>query len=190
MQATANVHTGDFGTAMELISEEEAIADATGAAPLVYPRLHLAALRGRHKEAAELFASVDHRMSLSVQWATAVLHNGLADYPAALKAAKQAIEYGAVGTAWPCPARTGRGRHALRRHRCRRRGPRLPPTAHAGRPPRVGTRRRGLRARSGHRGRVRLPGGDRPARRQRTGRLPGPRTSAVRGVAAPSGPTA
>ncbi|WP_406209034.1 AAA family ATPase [Streptomyces sp. NBC_01017] len=99
MQATANVHTGDFGTATELISEEEAIADATGAAPLVYPRLHLAALRGRHKEAAELFASVDHRMSLSVQWATAVLHNGLADYPAALKAAKQAIEYGAVGTA-------------------------------------------------------------------------------------------
>jgi hypothetical protein len=78
---------------MELISEEEAIADATGAAPLVYPRVHLAALRGRHKEAAELFASVDHRMSLSVQWATAVLHNGLADCPAALNAAKQAIEY-------------------------------------------------------------------------------------------------
>ncbi|MGW1614095.1 AAA family ATPase [Streptomyces sp. NPDC002285] len=99
MQATANVHTGDFGTAMELISEEEAIADATGAAPLVYPRLHLAALRGRHKEATGLFASVDPRMSLSVQWATAVLNNGLADYPAALNAAKQALEYGAVGTA-------------------------------------------------------------------------------------------
>ncbi|MFJ3229832.1 ATP-binding protein [Streptomyces sp. NPDC086787] len=99
MQATATVHTGDFGAAMELISEEEAIADATGAAPLVYPRLHLAALRGRRKDAVELFASVDHRMSLSVQWATAVLSNGLADYPAALKAAKQAVEYGAVGTA-------------------------------------------------------------------------------------------
>jgi DNA-binding CsgD family transcriptional regulator len=99
MQATATVHAGDFGAAMELISEEEAIADATGAAPLVYPRLHLAAMRGRRKEAVELFASVDHRMSLSVQWATAVLNNGLADYPAALKAAKQAVEYGAVGTA-------------------------------------------------------------------------------------------
>ncbi|MFG2126094.1 ATP-binding protein [Streptomyces sp. NPDC048710] len=98
MQATATVHTGDFGTATELISEEEAIADATGAAPLVYPRLHLAALRGRRKEAVELFASVDHRMSLSVQWATAVFSNGLADYPAALKAARQAVEYGAVGT--------------------------------------------------------------------------------------------
>ncbi|MEU1201549.1 AAA family ATPase [Streptomyces sp. NPDC005813] len=99
MRATASVHAGDFGTATELISEEEAIADATGAAPLVYPRLHLAALRGRRKDAVELFASVDHRMSLSVQWATAVLGNGLADYPAALEAAKQAVEYGAVGTA-------------------------------------------------------------------------------------------
>ncbi|WP_432199068.1 ATP-binding protein [Streptomyces sp. bgisy027] len=99
MQATAAAHTGDFGTAMELISEEEAIADATGAAPLVYPRLHLAAMRGRRKDAVALFASVDHRMSLSVQWATAVLNNGLADYPAALKAARQAVEYGAVGMA-------------------------------------------------------------------------------------------
>ncbi|MGW3039818.1 ATP-binding protein [Kitasatospora sp. NPDC001159] len=99
MRATVTAHTGDFGAAMELISEEEAIADATGAAPLVYPRLHLVALRGRRKEAVELFASVDHRMSLSVHWATAVLSNGLADYPAALKAAREAVEYGAVGTA-------------------------------------------------------------------------------------------
>ncbi|MGW6979691.1 helix-turn-helix transcriptional regulator [Streptomyces sp. NPDC054932] len=99
MQATASVHRGDFGAAMELISEEEAIADATGAAPLVYPRLHLAAMRGRRRGAVELFASLDHRMSLSVAWATAVLSNGLADYPAALRAAKQAVEYGAVGTA-------------------------------------------------------------------------------------------
>jgi DNA-binding CsgD family transcriptional regulator len=99
MQATATVHTGDFGAAMELISEEEAIADATGAAPLVYPRLHLAALRGRRREAGGLFASVDDRLSLSARWATAVLSNGLADYPSALRAAKQAVEYGAVGTA-------------------------------------------------------------------------------------------
>ncbi|MFC9125719.1 AAA family ATPase [Streptomyces sp. NPDC057099] len=99
MRATATVHRGDFGAATELISEEEAIADATGAAPLVYPRLHLAALRGRRKEAVDLFASVDHRMSLSVAWATAVLGNGLADYPAALEAARRAVEYGAVGTA-------------------------------------------------------------------------------------------
>ncbi|QDQ09960.1 hypothetical protein [Streptomyces spectabilis] len=59
MQATAAVHREDFGAAMELISEEEAVADATDADPLVCPRLH----------------------------------------PAALKAAQQAFEYGAVGTA-------------------------------------------------------------------------------------------
>ncbi|WP_435060263.1 ATP-binding protein [Streptomyces sp. bgisy060] len=99
MQATATAHRGDFGASAESISEEEAIADATGAAPLVYPRLHLAALRGRRREAVELFTSVDRRMSLSVQWATAVLNNGLADYPAALNAARQAVEFGAVGTA-------------------------------------------------------------------------------------------
>ncbi|MFE9258558.1 AAA family ATPase [Streptomyces sp. NPDC006879] len=99
MQASATVHTGDLGAAMELISEEEAIADATGAAPLVYPRLHLAAMRGRREEALTLFASVDRRMSLSVPWATALLCNGLADYPAALKAAKEAVEHGTVGVA-------------------------------------------------------------------------------------------
>ncbi|MFJ7158869.1 AAA family ATPase [Streptomyces sp. NPDC101118] len=99
MQATAKAHSGDFGSAVELISEEEAIADATGAAPLVYPRLHLAALRGQREEARKLFATVGPRMSLSVQWATAVLNNGLADYAAALEAARQTVEYGAVGMA-------------------------------------------------------------------------------------------
>lgn len=33
MQATTTAHTGDFAAAAELISEEEALADATGAAP-------------------------------------------------------------------------------------------------------------------------------------------------------------
>ncbi|MFI8101181.1 ATP-binding protein [Streptomyces sp. NPDC086023] len=99
MQATAKAHSGDFGTAVELISEEEAIADATGAAPLVYPRLHLAALRGRREEALKLFGTVGPRMSLSVQWATAVLNNGLADYAAALEAARRAVDSGVVGMA-------------------------------------------------------------------------------------------
>ncbi|MFJ6728190.1 ATP-binding protein [Streptomyces sp. NPDC091281] len=98
MHATAAVHRGDFGAAMELISEEEAIADATGAAPLIYPRLHLAALRGRREEAVALFASVDQRMTLSTPWATAVLNNGLADYPAAMKAAQRAVDHGAITT--------------------------------------------------------------------------------------------
>ncbi|MFI6840818.1 ATP-binding protein [Nonomuraea africana] len=100
MLATAAVHAGDFGAAMEMISEEEAIAAATGASPLVYPRIHLAALRGRRREAVALFEEVlsaSQRMSLSVQWATAVLNNGLADYPAALNAARQAVARGDLG---------------------------------------------------------------------------------------------
>jgi len=100
MLATASAHAGDFGSAMEMISEGEAIAEATGAAPLVYPRLHLAALRGCRQEATELFGAVlaaSQRMSLSVRWAEAVLNNGLADYPAALHSARQAVAYGDLG---------------------------------------------------------------------------------------------
>ncbi|MFF5205270.1 ATP-binding protein [Streptosporangium sp. NPDC000396] len=95
MLAAASAHAGDFGAAMELISEGEAIAEVTGASPLVYSRLHLAALRGRRQEATELFTAVlaaSQRMSLSVHWATAVLNNGLGDYPAALESARRAVE--------------------------------------------------------------------------------------------------
>ncbi len=99
MLATATAHTGDFGAAKEMISEEEAIAEATGAAPLVYPRLHLAALRGGRAEAEELFSRVGPHMALSVRYATAVLDNGLADYPAALDAARQAVTTGDLGLA-------------------------------------------------------------------------------------------
>lgn len=99
MLATITAHSGDFGAAAAMISEEEAIAEATGAAPLVYPRIHLAALRGRRAEAEELFAGVGPEMTLSVQYATAVLNNGLADYPAALRAAEQAVATGDLGMA-------------------------------------------------------------------------------------------
>ncbi|WP_018681057.1 AAA family ATPase [Actinokineospora enzanensis] len=97
MRATVTAQTGDFGTAKELISEAEAIAEATGAAPLVYPRLHLAALQGRREQALELFAQVGPHMTLSVQYATAVLNNGLADYPAALPAAERTVATGDLG---------------------------------------------------------------------------------------------
>ncbi|WP_206061200.1 helix-turn-helix transcriptional regulator [Nonomuraea basaltis] len=100
MLATASAHAGDLRTAIELISEGDAIADVTGAAPLIYPRLHLVALRGRRKEATELIeaATTANPMTLSAHWATAVLSNGLADYPAALVAARQAVENGELAT--------------------------------------------------------------------------------------------
>ena len=98
MLATVSAHAGDFGAAQEMISEEEAIEEATGAAPLVYPRLHLAALLGRRAEAEELFAEVGPHMTLSVQYAKAVLCNGLADYDAAFEAASSAVAIGDLGT--------------------------------------------------------------------------------------------
>ncbi|MEU0481381.1 hypothetical protein ABZ260_19615 [Streptosporangium sp. NPDC006013] len=48
-------------------------------------------------EAFELFAGVDSRMTLSVQWAAAVLHNGLGNYQAALEAARTAVARGHLG---------------------------------------------------------------------------------------------
>ncbi|WP_330230523.1 AAA family ATPase [Nocardia sp. NBC_00508] len=100
--ASGAVHTGDFATAMSAIAEEEAIADAVGAPPMMYPRLHLAAIRGRRQEARELFdaaaAAADARgagqLIANIHWARSVLANGLADYPAALAAAQQAAAGG------------------------------------------------------------------------------------------------
>jgi tetratricopeptide (TPR) repeat protein len=94
--------TADLGLAMSAIAEEEAIADATGGPPLLYHRIHLAAMRGRRKEALELFenamvaatANGSGLLVANVYWAAAVLHNSLADYPAALTAARRAVADG------------------------------------------------------------------------------------------------
>ncbi|MFI5915801.1 AAA family ATPase [Dactylosporangium sp. NPDC051541] len=88
------VLTGDLDAAVAAIVEEEAIADATGAPPLVYHRLQLAAMRGR-KADVELLqpragAPASGQLRANFTWTAAVLHNGLGDYPAALDAARSA----------------------------------------------------------------------------------------------------
>ncbi|MFE6614943.1 AAA family ATPase [Amycolatopsis sp. NPDC057786] len=92
------VLTGNFGRAMAAIAEEEAIADAVGDPPQLYPRVHLAAMRGRRREVLDLFAEATTRgngqLTANAHWATAVLYNGLADYPAALDAATRAVASG------------------------------------------------------------------------------------------------
>ncbi|UED88013.1 ATP-binding protein [Streptomyces profundus] len=94
---------GDIGQAIAITAEEAAIADATNAPPLLYHRLHLAALRGDRDEALKLgeaaaaaptTAGPGHVTNL--HWTTAILNNGLADYPAALAAARRATEHGAL----------------------------------------------------------------------------------------------
>lgn len=92
------VLTGHFGQAMAAIAEEDAIADALGDLPQLYPRVHLAAVRGRRQEVLGLFAAGTSRgagvLTANLSWAKAVLYNGLADYPAALDAAQQAVASG------------------------------------------------------------------------------------------------
>ncbi|WP_236052233.1 helix-turn-helix transcriptional regulator [Nonomuraea cypriaca] len=98
--ALAATFTGDFGKAMAAIAEEEAIADALGDVPQLYPRVQLAAMRGRRQEALDVFADVTNKgagqLSASAPWPAALLYNGLADYPAALDAAKRAAAGGDV----------------------------------------------------------------------------------------------
>ncbi|MDA8368260.1 MAG: AAA family ATPase [Nocardiopsaceae bacterium] len=96
--AVSAVLTGDFGRAMAAIAEEEAIADALGDVPQLYPRVHLAAMRGRRQEALDLFAEVTSRgtgqLAANSSWSAAMLYNGLAEYPAALDAATRAVAGG------------------------------------------------------------------------------------------------
>ncbi|MFG1925192.1 AAA family ATPase [Cryptosporangium sp. NPDC048952] len=98
-KATDASLTGDLGQALAAVAEEGAIADAAGEPPLVYPRLQVAAFRGRRDEANELFVLADRAVTAdgagqvtNLHWATAVLNNGLGDYPAALAAARAAVE--------------------------------------------------------------------------------------------------
>ncbi|MFD4637694.1 AAA family ATPase [Lentzea sp. NPDC058436] len=99
--ATRAVLTGEFGRAVSAIAEEEAVADAVGMPPLRYPRLHLAAMRGRRDEvlaeSSDTLREASRREGLlvaNVHWASAVLHNGLGEYPVALAAAREAVAPG------------------------------------------------------------------------------------------------
>ncbi|MDP9799437.1 DNA-binding CsgD family transcriptional regulator [Catenuloplanes nepalensis] len=88
--------TGDIGQALAVTAEEEAVAEATGGTPLIYHRLHLAAHRGRRDEMLTLIEAATQGPArvTNVHWTTSVLHNGLADYPAALAAARRGVEDG------------------------------------------------------------------------------------------------
>ena len=97
---------GRVRAAEAMLEEAEALAAATGM-PTVYPRIHLAALRGNAPEARSLFNSVvadatarGETMLISyTRFCQAMFHNGLADYATALA-------FGREPTAW---APLGRG---------------------------------------------------------------------------------
>src|SRR3954452_6035755 len=91
---------GDFAAAGRVITEADAVTEATGTRIAPYGGLLLAALRGRETEARTLIdATIKDATAggegLAVQyaqWATAVLCNGLGHYEDALAAAQQASD--------------------------------------------------------------------------------------------------
>ncbi|MCO8273893.1 AAA family ATPase [Actinoplanes sp. TRM 88003] len=90
--ASHAVLTGDLAVAITAIAEEEAVAEATGGPSVVYPRVHLAAMRGRPDDAGGLL-DAPGQMAANPHWMTALLNNGRADYPAALRSARRATAH-------------------------------------------------------------------------------------------------
>ena len=96
--AAARLFAGDFATAASLVQEGKAITEATGSHPTPYGPVLLAACHGREPEASQLIeASTEgvvrrgEGMGLTViQWASALLYNGLGRYEDALDAAEHA----------------------------------------------------------------------------------------------------
>ncbi|MBN2359043.1 MAG: LuxR family transcriptional regulator, partial [Deltaproteobacteria bacterium] len=95
------VLTGEIARAADLVAEEQAITQATGAPPLPNARLILAAWRGRQPETLELYAAMVKEATGRGEGATiglaqvalAALHNGLGNYDEALAAAAPPVEY-------------------------------------------------------------------------------------------------
>ncbi|NGO06131.1 helix-turn-helix domain-containing protein [Streptomyces sp. HC44] len=96
--SAAAIHDGDMAAAVSMMSEEETLAGLTGAAPHRNTRLHLAALRDAKRDATALIEQTrkaahtleKNLLIVFADWASAVLHNGLGDYPTALAAAERA----------------------------------------------------------------------------------------------------
>jgi len=104
-RAAVHLHTGELAVAAGLIEEANAIAAATGSPSFPYTSMLLAAFRGEESRALEMIDAVGrqaiaggHGRVLGLAcYATAVLHNGLGGYEAALAGARQACEFEDLG---------------------------------------------------------------------------------------------
>jgi DNA-binding CsgD family transcriptional regulator len=96
--ATMRIFEGNLEAAAALLDEADAIADATGTAPIVFGRLQLAGFRGDEAQASALIeaseaaaiARGDAVVLTFDEHARAVLHNALGHYQAALGPAQSA----------------------------------------------------------------------------------------------------
>ena len=99
-QVICDVCGGEFAAAHSLLAEADAAGEATGARIAPYGALLLAALRGREDEFFELarptveqVSTVGQGVALQwINWATAVLYNGIGRYADALGLAKEASD--------------------------------------------------------------------------------------------------
>jgi DNA-binding CsgD family transcriptional regulator len=105
-RAAMYVHAGEFAAASELVEEADALTEATGNAPLRYAALLLLVWRGPAAEASRLLetyaldagARGEGRAIGGTAYLTAVLHNSLGQYQAALASAQQACAHEYPGT--------------------------------------------------------------------------------------------
>jgi DNA-binding CsgD family transcriptional regulator len=104
-RAVVHLHAGEFAPASALAEEARAITEATGNAPANYSSLLLAAWRGVDAESLghyawglkDAVARGEGRGIGGFGYATAVLHNSLGRYEAALASAQSACEYDDLG---------------------------------------------------------------------------------------------
>jgi DNA-binding CsgD family transcriptional regulator len=127
LMAVDAVWKGDFAAATSLITEYEAVCEATGSRIAPHAGLLLAAYRGREAEAAPLIQTAPEEAAARgqgfavtyAQRAAAILYNGLSQHQEALAAARQAIDHAHIyASVWVLPelieaaARTGEMRLA------------------------------------------------------------------------------
>ena len=92
---------GELTAAASLIQELQPAIEVTGVNVVPYAALGLAALAGREAEAAALIEAITRNVTLrgeglgltAVEWAAAVLNNGVGNYPKAVAAVQNASEY-------------------------------------------------------------------------------------------------
>ena len=190
-RAAMHVLAGEFGAAAGLIEEANAITAATGNESLGYISMILAAWQGEQARTLELIETVVQDATargagrvLGLAWyATAVLHNGLGGYEAALAGARRACEYRGPGFLRMVPGRARRGGSPQRRQRRGFHGLAAARRADPRRRVGVGTRHPGPVTRAAQRRPGRghpVPGGDRPPRAQPHGGPSRPRPPGVR----------
>jgi DNA-binding CsgD family transcriptional regulator len=102
-----HLHAGEFAATSALIEEAGALNRSIGGAPLMYTQILLAAWRGDRTETARLIEfglenATDRGEGRALTWveyASALLYNGLGEYEAALAAARSACEHDDLGLA-------------------------------------------------------------------------------------------